>query len=115
MVFALSKVLRYTFSLPMPRKRIEYGYNQLPLTDGVSEQQERASYMCEVVSVPEYKKSKKRWQCMVKLLPDLWVQDREQLCFVQAQKQASVDADKLALIPGDVVKIGGVSTGSQCV
>ena len=55
--------------------------------------------MCEVVSVPEYKQSKKRWQCMVKLLPDLWDQERNELCFVLAQKQASLDANKLTLLP----------------
>jgi hypothetical protein len=99
----------------MARKRIEQGYNQLAFMDGLSEQQERASYMCEVVSVPEYKQSKKRWQCMVKLLPDLWAQERNELCFVLAQKQASLDANRLALLPGDVVKIGGMPTGNQTI
>src|SRR5437588_11615724 len=99
----------------MPRKRIEQGYNQLAFTDGESEQQEQTSYMCEVVSVPEYKQSKKRWQCMVQLLPDLWAQERNELCFVLAQKQASLDANKLTLLPGDVVKIGGTKTGKQTI
>ena len=98
----------------MGRKSIEqHGYNQTNFTDGLSEQKERESYMCEVVSIPEFKKDKKRWQCMVNLLPDIWDQTRDQLCFVLAQKQAALDANKLDLIPGDVVKIGGNSTGKQ--
>src|SRR5713101_3406853 len=99
----------------MGRKRIEQnGYNQANFTDGLPEQKERESYMCEVVALPEYKKDKKRWQCMVKILPDLWG-TRDELCFAQAQKQASLEANRLELLPGDVVKIGGVLTGKQTI
>ncbi len=99
----------------MARKRIEHGYDQLAFTDDLAKQQERESYMCQVVAVPEFKKTRKRWQCMVKLLPDLWDQTRDKLCFVQAQKQSAVDADKLALLPGDVIKIGGIPTEKQTI